>query len=256
MALALVPMAASTAPASACLNAVETEVDKDLAVVKVAEQHVSNGKLLPAAINVKKAMPDVRERSFTRGNSLSVAFEFTEAAVRTMALVTVRTGGAWLYKKKGTYVLAVPDEKSRVENLEWAVESLRLAWLPRRRGMDFDDPPPPKAAQPDGKPAAPANPRDASNLAEALSLLPEHQAEARRILEDLAAKDLVTSAYAYAALARLRAIAPDEGGAKAALQQCRVLGGKRARSVCVPDEPKPKLDPTVGESAPRAAARS
>ena len=261
MALVLAPMMASATPASACLNAVEGELNKPLKVVKAAEQHLFNGKLLLAAINVKTTLPDVRERRFLNGGNFDHAWtshELTEAAVRTMALVTVRTGGAWIYKKNGTYVLAVPDEQHRLENLQWAVESLRLAWLPSRPGIidPFGDDRPAAKAQAAARPGVPPNPRDASNLAEALALLPAHHAEAKAILEDLAAKDVITSASAYAALARLRAAASDTEGAKAALQQCGVLGGKRARFVCVSDEPKPKFDPALTESAPRGTKSS
>jgi hypothetical protein len=261
MVLAMVPLATTAAPASACLNAVAGELVKDLKVVKQAEKHLSSGKLLLAAINLQTTVPGVRERRPVHGGNFDsplVAWELTEASVRIMAMVTVRTGGAWLYRKNGTHVLAVPSEEARVENLEWAVESLRLGWLPRPPSSDlaFADPQPVKPSPPPGKAVVPENPRDASNLGEALSLLPAHQAEARTILEDLAAKDVITSASAYAALARLRTAASDEAGAKAALQQCAALGGKRAHFVCVPGEPRPRVDPTVGESAPRSAARS
>jgi hypothetical protein len=258
-ALVLAPMLASATPASACLNAVEGELNKPLKVVKAAEQHLFNGKLLLAAINVKTTLPDVRERRFLNGgnfDSAGTSYELTEAAVRTMALVSVRTGGAWIYKKKGTFVLAVPDEQHRLENIRWAVESLRLGWLPSRPGIDPWGDPPAAKAQAAARPGVPPNPRDASNLAEALALLPEHHAEAKSILEDLAAKDVITSASAYAALARLRAAASDTEGTRTALQQCGVLGGKRARFVCVSDEPKPKFDPALTESAPRGTQSS
>jgi hypothetical protein len=81
--------------------------------------------------------------------------------------------------------------------------------------------------------AALKHPGRLSELGEALALVPEHQDEARRILEHLAASDLLTSAHAYAALAKLRAAAGDDEGRDRAFTRCREL--TKLRSVCGAD---------------------
>jgi hypothetical protein len=74
--------------------------------------------------------------------------------------------------------------------------------------------------------ALPADPARLTDLGEALASLPKHHKEARLVLERLAARDLVTTAYGYAALSRLRGLIKDESGAKQALDACRKLDEK------------------------------
>lgn len=62
-----------------------------------------------------------------------------------------------------------------------------------------------------------------TELAEALARLPEFRAEARSLLEKLAARDLIASAQGYAALAELRAGAGDVDGGKVALLRCQKM---------------------------------
>ncbi|MFT3766473.1 MAG: hypothetical protein QM820_13310 [Minicystis sp.] len=55
-------------------------------------------------------------------------------------------------------------------------------------------------------------------------------ADARKILEDLAKRDVVTTPYAYAALARLRAAAGDTKGRDEALAKCKPMA--KVASIC------------------------
>jgi hypothetical protein len=98
--------------------------------------------------------------------------------------------GTWLGK----------TDADRKANLEWAARTLRAVAEARH-----DDP----AAR--------------TELAEGLSRLDEGRAEARSILEELAAKDLITSSNGYATLATLRAMAGDDVGRRAALERCKSM---------------------------------
>jgi hypothetical protein len=89
------------------------------------------------------------------------------------------------------------DEEDRAANLEWAIASLRK--LDAARGSD-------------------ATIR--TDLAEALSKLDAHRAEAKEILEKLATTDEIASPRGYAVLAELRGAAGDESGKRAALDRC------------------------------------
>ncbi|MGC4089215.1 MAG: hypothetical protein QM756_15290 [Polyangiaceae bacterium] len=117
-------------------------------------------------------------------------------AARVAALVTVRTLGQWPLAKGSE----LNDAEARSKALKKAVKALR-----QRVVEDAND----VARQ--------------SDLAEGLAAVPEHRAEARRLLEKLAAKNLVTSAHAYAVLARLRAKAGDTAGAEVAQDRCKRL---------------------------------
>jgi hypothetical protein len=84
-----------------------------------------------------------------------------------------------------------------------------------------------------------ASPNDVakqSDLGEALAKT--KPGDARKILEELARRDLVTTAYAYAALARLRAAGGDEKGRDEALARCRLMA--KIESICRPQQPKAK----------------
>lgn len=63
-------------------------------------------------------------------------------------------------------------------------------------------------------------------LAEALSRTKKGPAEARKILEDLARRDLIVDPEGFATLARLRKAAKDEAGAAQALQRCQAMAKK------------------------------
>lgn len=83
------------------------------------------------------------------------------------------------------------------------------------------------------------SPNDAakqSDLGEALER--SKPGAAKKILDDLATRDLVTHAYAYAALARLRGADGDEKGRDAALARCNRMA--KVKSICRIDPPKNK----------------
>lgn len=65
-----------------------------------------------------------------------------------------------------------------------------------------------------------------ARLAEALSRTKRGQGEARKILEDLAKRDLIVDPEGFATLARLRRGAKDEAGAAQALERCKAMAKK------------------------------
>jgi hypothetical protein len=76
----------------------------------------------------------------------------------------------------------------------------------------------------------PQDPVLAALYAEGLSLLPNQQKAARRLFEDLAARELLPDAAGWAALARLRLRSGDHAGAAGAVARCRQMA--RDPAVC------------------------
>jgi hypothetical protein len=97
-------------------------------------------------------------------------------------------------------------------SLQWAVDTLRAVSAARR-----DDP----VAQAD--------------LGEALAASPRTEGEALPLLADLASRDLLGSAHAYAALARLQARGGDAERARVALERCTRMTKSPALVCRLPD---------------------
>jgi hypothetical protein len=175
--------------AHACYNEVERETDPKTDALVTAESALARGELATAARRVSKFFPALRQQE-------SVSGTLELRAARILALVSVRSGGGWL---DGNGNLVTPDEQEvRGANLKWAIKQLRL-----------------RAAANPGSPPAKAD------LGEALAASPSDRPEARKLLESLAKKRLLSSGYGYAALAKLRRADGDEKGAEAALSECK-----------------------------------
>lgn len=82
---------------------------------------------------------------------------------------------------------------------------------------------------------SPKDPAKLSDLGEALAKT--NPPKAKKILEDLASRDIITTPYAYAALARLRAADKDEKGRDEALAKCKQMA--KVESICQLEKPKP-----------------
>jgi hypothetical protein len=167
---------------------------KAIAVVIPAVDRVSNAELRldeekPAAAGAEVVAAFPRIRTTEVGAS-----PLETRALRILALAVARGGGSL------AGVRGFSSAADREANLEWAVSTLRVVNATRT-----DDP----VAMAD--------------LAEALSGIPKYQAEARGILQDLAARDLMGSAHAYAALARLEVGAGDAEAGRVATGRCEAM---------------------------------
>ena len=180
------------ASADACINGVEIEEDPRVAALAAADAALKGGAYLQAAKLAASAYP-----GFKNGDDRP---RLASRAIRVLALVTIRTNGLMYQRNR----LIGGLDFVRKQNLEWAVSKLQ------RRAMHQANAPAPL-----------------SDLGEALTRLPERHAEARRILEHLAERQLLTSAHAYAALARLRAASGEGQSSAEALNACKRLSRQK-----------------------------
>ncbi|MBX3191513.1 MAG: hypothetical protein KF819_31245 [Labilithrix sp.] len=164
-----------------------------------AEKALEGGQNLAAAQAVLGSFP--RVRNVTAGQN-----PLETRALRVFALALVRSEGTADEKKAH---VAVTGEWTPKANIEWAVQALRE--IDQKR---------------------PNDPTVQADLGEALSKLPHGQAEARKILQALAQKDLMGSPHAYAALAKLHTQSGDAAGAQAAIKRCEEMS--KTPGVCKP----------------------
>jgi hypothetical protein len=172
-----------------------TPVLAPIDLISAAEQRLDEEKGAEAGVQVVRAYPRIRTTDVG-------ASPVETRAARILALALVRARGAL------TGVTGFETETERAINLEWSVAVLRL--VSNARG---DDP----TAQAD--------------LGEALAALPQYEAEGANVLGNLADRDLLGSAHAYAALARLRASKGDIAQSRAALDRCARMT-KTPATVC------------------------
>ena len=165
--------------------------------IAAADQRLEEAKNEAAALEVVTAFPQIR------GVAVG-ASPLETRALRILSLAVVRAEGSLTGVRGFTGATAA----RRAANLEWATGTLRAV-----DAQKHDDP----VARAD--------------LAEALARSPQHEDEALTILSDLTARDLVGSAPAYAALARLRAARGDGAGTRAALARCEQMT-RSALTVC------------------------
>jgi hypothetical protein len=182
--------AVSVAPrASACGMAIHREVDTRAMGIAKAERALQQGQFAAAALNVTQVFPAIR-------TAQPGADALQTRAMRVMALAVARADGA--VTLGSDWRGATPAQ--RATNLEWAATTMRTVSAARA-----------------GDPSAQAD------LGEALAKIPRFQPEALKILDGLAQKDLLGSAQAYAALARLRGAAGDKPGRDAAVTKCQAM---------------------------------
>lgn len=182
-----------------------------------AEKALEGGQGLAAAQAVLGTFP--RIRTATAG-----ANPLETRALRVFALAVVRSEGS-VDEKKARVASANGVDWTPAANLEWAVQSLREVDQKR-----------------------PNDPTVQADLGEALSKTTAGQAEALKILQGLAQKDLMGSPHAYAALAKLRTQSGDSAGAEAALKRCEEMS--KTPGVCKP------AAPSAPSAKPSAAAKA
>jgi len=186
--LALLTAGVALPPRSAlaCRNSMAME-EENVATLVQSEDDLAHGKPGAAVQRTLQSFPDLK--TVKGGDRLMTR------AQRVMATAIVRMDG--LLAVRGFDASTCAERRA---NLEWAVATLRY--------VDSQD---------KNRPIIQAE------LAEALSMLPEHQEEAAHILEDLARREVMPSPYGFRALARLRRWAGDGVGERAALDEARRL---------------------------------
>lgn len=206
-------------PASACGNAVEVVVDPRAEAVSSAENTLKSGDAVGAARRVLAQFPGIRAANVepTARDPLLVR------SARILAVAIVRTDGRTSFGESVSW--------ARSGNLEWAVLTLRevSAWKQHQEASRVLARQFAKAESPDL----------AADLGEALALRPHSRVEAKTLLESLDRRDLLGSAYAYRALAKLRAEDGESDASRVALERCRVR--TRLSDTCVLPLPPAKL---------------
>jgi hypothetical protein len=175
--------------------------------IAAADQRLDEEKLSLAAAQVVAAFPTIK--------TMDVAKEPLETRAHCiLALALVRSGGSLA----GVEGFSSAREADRAANLEWGVSTLREVEASRH-----DDP----VAQ--------------ANLGEALAARGSYEEEAVRILGGLANRDLMGSAHAYAALARLRASRGEALASDDATKRCESMT-KSPEAVCHPRPASASID--------------
>jgi len=154
--------------------------------IAAADQRLEEERLTEAGVEVTSAFPGIRQ-TFAGGSPLETR------ALRILSLALVRSEGTL----RGVPGFSGASQAERTANLEWATRTLRSIDALR-----------------------PNDPVTQADLAEALATRATHENESLAILADLTSRDLVGSAHAYAALARLRASKGDTAASRAALGRC------------------------------------
>lgn len=196
-----VGLAGASCDAAACGTAVYGATDARSRIIADAERLLSRGEHRQAVAKAVEAYPTLK--TIKPGTA-----PLADRGLRIVAMASARADGAI---DGGSFKGAAPGD--RAANLAWSVATLRA--LNARRAN---------------------NPSFQTDLGEALSKLPVHRAEAAKILEDLAAKGLLTSAEGYVALARLRAEAGNAAGRNQALERCKVM--TKNPKLCAAPEPR------------------
>ncbi|MDF3065594.1 MAG: hypothetical protein K0R38_1195 [Polyangiaceae bacterium] len=183
----------------------EVMVDPRIHGVAQAEKSLASGNRLAAAASVIRMMPHIKSLKSKPGSLVG-------RAERVLAVALSRSNGMLSISKE------VPSEaRAGWQGTKDGESSANLAWsveiLKRQSDAKHDD---------IGL---------KTDLAEAMSRVPERRSEARALLEDLAKRDLIASPEGYAALASLRSQSGDSDGQKLALKRCEAMA--KSQDACV-----------------------
>lgn len=172
-------------------------VDLRIDLVAQAEQDLAAGKYQAAAVRV------LRDMSYVRGLDKLTLDPLNNRSMRVLAVAFARSGG-----QLGAAAARLPasvrskyagdSSEARQANLEWSVKALKALRKHKKDDVTLK-----------------------TELAEAMAQVPAKQANAKKMLESLARKDLLTSPEGYRALGHLRGLAGDADGKENALQRCR-----------------------------------
>lgn len=177
----------------------EVQIDYRVEGVAKAEKQLEQGNYIDAAGSVIRMMPHIRDYQGMSKDSLAARGQ------RILAMALTRTGGdlAAIEQQVPEYLRGEwsgAKAEHRAANLAWAVASLQA--IHDAKGAD---------------PAA------ATELGEAMAKIDAHRDAARKLLGELAKKDLLATPEGYATLAALNAAAGDQAGRTTALERCRAM---------------------------------
>jgi hypothetical protein len=203
-------------PASACDNAVEVVVDPRTEAVAGAENTLKSGDSAGAARRVLAQYPGLRGASLEPTSREPLLMR----SARILAVAIVRTDGRTSFGESVTW--------GRSGNLEWAVTTLRevSVWKQRQETQ--------RAFATHVVPVE--SPDLAADLGEALATLPHTRIEAKKLLESLDRRDLLGSAQAYRALAKLRGEDGEAEASRVAIERCKSRS-KRPETCALPLPP-------------------
>lgn len=195
---------AAAMPARACVNEYYLEVDRKTQAVERAEALLEAGR--PAAALRTAAAARARARVSQPMRARGAADTLDTRISQVMAVAIARLGGAADVERGRARPRA--SESDRQDALRWALDVMN-------RALGTGDDPFLRARR-----------------AEVLARVTGREADARAELETLAQRDLMPDAYAWAALAALRASAGDVAGGTEAMDRCKTIAGRRARAIC------------------------
>ena len=207
-----VSLAASTALACGGDFWPEVVVDHRVQGIASAEKDLAEGRHLAAAGKVIRMIPHVR------GYAKATNDRIVNRSMRVLAVASAREGGdlsrlAGELPEESRVLFAGETDAARAANLKWSVAALKALRRSNKDDVTLK-----------------------TELAEAMAALPETKAKARKTLESLARKDLITTPEAYRALSRLRREAGNEEGAAQAIQRCQAMA--RDSAICgIPEAP-------------------
>jgi hypothetical protein len=185
----------------------EVMIDYRVEGIARAEKDLAVGNHLASAGSVIRMIPHIKGYKKASGDAI------INRSMRVLAVAMARAGGDLSKIEK-----EIPEElraefvgntpEAREANLKWSVRALKALRKTKKNDPTLD-----------------------SELGEAMAQLPDKHGKAKKMLEKLADKDLLTSPEAYRALAVLRANAGDEVGRTAALGRCKNMA--KDASLCV-----------------------
>jgi hypothetical protein len=199
--LVAVGLSVPALPAAGCLNGVSLAPPRKkkplLVALSADQQPIRHLVLAEEALRLEDLKRAAHELDAIRLAMQQASARVKSRFERVSALVSLRSRGEW---PLWTVRAAGNNELEREEIMNDALAALR------RRAA-----------------ALPDDPTRSTDLGVALFAFPGHHGEARKLLEGLANRDLITAARGYYALSRLRAAAGNHEGASTALATCQKL---------------------------------
>lgn len=197
------------APSEACMHMVEFTAFDAVAGVARAERWLARGQPVRAYQTARRARRELERELADNGRDRNYEV-LVERSRRITAVAVVRLGGHTPVSRRTGRTHVVRGRE--VRSLALALERLKAHAL-----------------------ANPDDLRAQAHYGEAMARVAAHRAEARRVLSNLAERDLMPDAHGYAALLRL--IEPGSEPWQAALTRCQQMAADHAGRICPASSP-------------------